>query len=245
MAPHSSTLAWKIPWMEEPGGLPSMGSHRVGHDWSDLALALSLHPSSDLPSLWCKMNHIKGIQIFLAGIASEEVLPPHCSLAKSSPLALEFPGVWSRHSHFMVFLCEPSFPWCPSCLETAGPSASFIFVSVAGVPCRKMALPGLMDISASPKGDNFVIVLMLWSLGCHWAEVTCVPFTIRRVSLLCFLTLLMSLWRYSSRLSPCSSSQLDSGLWLRTPLGDRYFLWFVLFLLTPDSRALFRLYRYT
>ena len=32
MAPHSSTLAWKIPWMEKPGGLPSMGSHRVGHD---------------------------------------------------------------------------------------------------------------------------------------------------------------------------------------------------------------------
>ena len=32
MALHSSTLAWKIPWMEEPGGLPSMGSHRVGHD---------------------------------------------------------------------------------------------------------------------------------------------------------------------------------------------------------------------
>ena len=30
MAPHSSTLAWKIPWTEEPGGLPSMGSHRVG-----------------------------------------------------------------------------------------------------------------------------------------------------------------------------------------------------------------------
>ena len=32
MAPHSSTLAWKIPWTGEPGGLPSMGSHRVGHD---------------------------------------------------------------------------------------------------------------------------------------------------------------------------------------------------------------------
>ena len=31
-APHSSTLAWKIPWMEEPGGLQSMGSQRVGHD---------------------------------------------------------------------------------------------------------------------------------------------------------------------------------------------------------------------
>jgi len=32
MATHSSILAWKIPWMEEPGGLQSMGSQRVGHD---------------------------------------------------------------------------------------------------------------------------------------------------------------------------------------------------------------------
>jgi len=34
MAPHSSTLAWKIPWTEEPGGLQSMGSLRVRHDWA-------------------------------------------------------------------------------------------------------------------------------------------------------------------------------------------------------------------
>ena len=39
MATHSSVLAWRIPGMEEPGGLLSMGSHRVGHDWSDLAAA--------------------------------------------------------------------------------------------------------------------------------------------------------------------------------------------------------------
>ena len=39
MAPHSSTLAWKIPWMEEPGRLQSMRSPRVGHDW---ATSLSL-----------------------------------------------------------------------------------------------------------------------------------------------------------------------------------------------------------
>ena len=37
MATHSSVLAWRIPGTREPGGLPSMGSHRVGHDWSDLA----------------------------------------------------------------------------------------------------------------------------------------------------------------------------------------------------------------
>ena len=39
MATHSSVLAWGIPGMGEPGGLPSMGSHRVGHDRSDLAAA--------------------------------------------------------------------------------------------------------------------------------------------------------------------------------------------------------------
>ena len=37
MATHSSVLAWRIPGMGEPGRLPSMGLHRVGHDWSDLA----------------------------------------------------------------------------------------------------------------------------------------------------------------------------------------------------------------
>ena len=39
MATHSSVLAWRIPGTGEPGGLPSMGSHRVVHDWSDLAAA--------------------------------------------------------------------------------------------------------------------------------------------------------------------------------------------------------------
>ena len=39
MAAHSSVLAWRIPGTGKPGGLPSMGSHRVGHDWSDLAAA--------------------------------------------------------------------------------------------------------------------------------------------------------------------------------------------------------------
>ena len=39
MATHSRILAWRIPGMGEPGGLPSTGSHRVGHDWSDLAAA--------------------------------------------------------------------------------------------------------------------------------------------------------------------------------------------------------------
>ena len=44
MAPHSSTLAWKIPWMEEPGGLQSMGSLGVGHNWeTSLSLFTFMH----------------------------------------------------------------------------------------------------------------------------------------------------------------------------------------------------------
>ena len=44
MAPHSSTLAWRIPWTEEPGRLQSMGSLRVGHDWmTSLSLFAFMH----------------------------------------------------------------------------------------------------------------------------------------------------------------------------------------------------------
>ena len=42
MAPHSSSLAWKIPWTEEPGRLQSLGSRRVGHDW-DFTFTFHFH----------------------------------------------------------------------------------------------------------------------------------------------------------------------------------------------------------
>ena len=45
MATHSRLLAWRIPGMGEHGGLPSMGSHRVGHNWGDLAAAAAAHAS--------------------------------------------------------------------------------------------------------------------------------------------------------------------------------------------------------
>ena len=44
MATHSSILAWRIPGTGEPGGLLSMGSHRVGHDWSDLVVVVADGP---------------------------------------------------------------------------------------------------------------------------------------------------------------------------------------------------------
>ena len=52
MATHSSALAWRIPGTGEPGGLLSMGSHRVGHDWSNLAAAADFYTTT---------NHIEEI----------------------------------------------------------------------------------------------------------------------------------------------------------------------------------------
>ena len=49
MAPHSSVLAWRIPGTGEHGGLPSMGSHRVRHDWSNLAAAAGSFVHRDSP----------------------------------------------------------------------------------------------------------------------------------------------------------------------------------------------------
>ena len=52
MATHSSVLAWRIPGAGEPSGLPSMGSHRVGHDWSDLAAARRRILLTSVPKTW-------------------------------------------------------------------------------------------------------------------------------------------------------------------------------------------------
>ena len=65
MATHSSILAWRIPWMEEPGGLQSMGLQRVGHDWAT-SLSLSL---SNLEECSCQehQGHVL-IYIYLSWI---------------------------------------------------------------------------------------------------------------------------------------------------------------------------------
>ena len=52
VATHSSVLAWRIPGTGVPGGLPSMGSHRVGHDWSDLAAAAAANKVKTCIGLW-------------------------------------------------------------------------------------------------------------------------------------------------------------------------------------------------
>ena len=63
MATHSSVLAWRIPGKGEPGGLPSLGSHRIKHDWGDLAAAAAVFPVLFFPSIslhWQSYNNNQG-----------------------------------------------------------------------------------------------------------------------------------------------------------------------------------------
>ena len=62
MATHSNTLAWRILWTEEPGGLQSMGSQRVGHNWATtLHFTSSFHQKKFKP-LYCMPSYIKCVQ---------------------------------------------------------------------------------------------------------------------------------------------------------------------------------------
>ena len=71
MATHSSVLAWRIPGTEEPGGLPSMGLHRVRHDWSDLAAAAD--------DIWCGASfHVLICRLYsFFSVVSIQVFSPY------------------------------------------------------------------------------------------------------------------------------------------------------------------------
>ena len=79
MATHSSVLAWRIPGMGEPAGLPSMGSHRVGHDWSDLAESRAEHAKVlyIYPKICLQVNSTSWLRTYLT---NQYVILRYCSL---------------------------------------------------------------------------------------------------------------------------------------------------------------------
>ena len=80
MATHSSILAWRIPWIEEPGRLQSIGSQRVRHDWSNLA---GTHAKPTLFASQCIETHSRWIDVMLAHILLR------CFLMMSSTICLD------------------------------------------------------------------------------------------------------------------------------------------------------------
>ena len=93
MAPHSSALAWRIPWMEEPGGLQSMGLRKVRHDW---ATSLSHFTFRHWRRNWhplqysCLENPRDGEPGGLPSMGSHRVRHNWCNLAAAAELGCEF-----------------------------------------------------------------------------------------------------------------------------------------------------------
>ena len=89
MATHSGVLAWRLPGMGEPGGLPSMGSHRVGHDWSNLVAARESDGCELGLEQWsfCNIYTYEVIMMYIITRAFQVVLVVKKKKKKKSPAA--------------------------------------------------------------------------------------------------------------------------------------------------------------
>ena len=107
IATHSGTLAWKIPWTAEPGGLPSMGSHRVRHDWSDLAVAAYLYGLVIFPVFFSL-----SLNFAMSSWSEPQSLPRlvFCWLYRASPSLAE--------KNIIYVISVLTIWWCP-CIESS------------------------------------------------------------------------------------------------------------------------------
>ena len=96
MAPHSSTLAWKIPWTEEPGGLQSIGSLGVGHDW---ATSLSLFTFMHWRRKW------QPTPVFLPGESQGQRSLVGCRLWGSTETDTT-EATWQQQQQLLSVLCS-------------------------------------------------------------------------------------------------------------------------------------------
>ena len=123
MATHSSILAWRIPGTEEPGGLPSMGLHRVGHDWSDLAAAVShkclVKTPLHVTLLLCLICGPETQVLYLPSPPATKVnlggTGPFCGNFSPPPPALDFtcPPCFITSSTWLPTLCLPQHSRSP------------------------------------------------------------------------------------------------------------------------------------
>ena len=116
MATHSSVLAWRISGTGEPGGLPSMGSHRVGHDWSDLAAAacylflctcsLSQLMEHSISWFWPILNaKCKYMKVYFKSMKPKK--KSSVGICVYTHVFAEFEVKWSEVAQLCPTLCDP------------------------------------------------------------------------------------------------------------------------------------------
>ena len=109
MATHSSTHAWKIPWMKKPGGLQSMGLQRVGHNWATshspwTSIFLFIYWPSIAKFLFCCCGCCFYLRTCQLQIGT-------CPSTTNGPLPIAFASNWTTRA-FAIYLC------CCSCFDT-------------------------------------------------------------------------------------------------------------------------------
>ena len=172
MAPHSSTLAWKIPWTEEPGRLQSMGSRRIGHDW---ATSLSPFTFMHWRRKWqptqcsCLENPRDGGAWWAAvyGVAQRTRLKWLSSSSQRTPMELKYlPSLRERKKRPGVLCCFFSS------LVSVNPSAAkqeelfLLSLTLATLHCCRSGSHTLQriwdrDFSYFTKCERFTIRLLL------------------------------------------------------------------------------------
>ena len=128
MATHSSVLAWRIPGVGKSGGLLSMGSHRVGHDWSNLASAAAEEPGrpQSMGSLRVGHNWATSLSLFTFMHGEGNGNPLQCSYLEN-PMDGEPGGLPSMGSH------RVGHDWSDSAAAAAA-EGQFVFTKLPSKP---------------------------------------------------------------------------------------------------------------
>ena len=136
MATHSSVLAWRIPWTAEPGGLSSMGSHRVRHNWSDLAAAAAYYNIKRIMTkLKKKKSNVFSSEHLVCCCPVTQLCPPLCDPTDCSmvglPVPYHLPEFEEFHVHYIGDAIQPSHPLTsssPSVLDLSQQQGLFQWV---------------------------------------------------------------------------------------------------------------------
>ena len=161
MATHSSVLAWRIPGTGEPGGRPSMGLHRVGHDWSDLAAAAA--NINIYPYIYLYLSIYIYVHIYI-------YLYPYISVYLYSYMYLHIYPYWYQCCCWVAKLCLTLLR--PHRLSPPGYTLSMGFSRQeyrSGLPCPPPGdLPnaGLKPTSPAAPAGGFFTTSPTWEARC-------------------------------------------------------------------------------
>ena len=110
MATHSSILAWRIPGTGEPGELPSIGSHRVGHDWSDIAAEAAAVYIRKKHKSWFHSFNVYSVQFSSVTQSCLTLCYPKNPSTPGLPVHHQLPEFTQTHVHRVTDAIQPSHP---------------------------------------------------------------------------------------------------------------------------------------